>query len=394
MTPRQLTGIDAVLAAGVLAADAVPTLVVGHAGGWSLLATLPAVPGAAALLGRRRWPGPALVAALLAIVLGAAAGTLSPYTLLPAACALYTVAVTQPRRRWVPTVAIGVLSGVGLLAMTAAGPTAGSSAAGTDRSLAMLVFGLVLLGCSWTLGRAVADRREYAARWAQQRAERAVAEERLRLAREMHDVVAHALGVIAVKAGVANHVVRQRPAEAHDALAVIETTSRQALTEMRHLLGVLRDGEPGELAPAPGLPGLGELVDRAAVVGVPVELSVRGAELVPDGLGVSVYRIVQESVTNVVKHAAPATCRVRVTGTDTLVRIEVTDDGGAAAPRGRAEATAGVAPGPAGGCPEATAGGRADAAPAAAGPTCSPGWHADRATARPATGCCPRSGTG
>jgi signal transduction histidine kinase len=225
----------------------------------------------------------------------------------------------------VPTVAIGELSAVGLLAMTAAGPTSGSG--DTDRSLAMLVFALVLLGCSWTLGRAVADRREYAARLAQQAAERAVAQERLRLAREMHDVVAHALGVIAVKAGVANHVVRQRPAEAHDALEVIETTSRQALAEMRHLLGVLRDGEPGELSPTPGLSSLAELVDRAALVGVPVELSVRGAELVPDHLGVSVYRIVQESVTNVVKHAAPATCRVEVTGTDSAVRVEVTDDG-------------------------------------------------------------------
>lgn len=327
LTPRQLVAIDAVLAAGVLAADALPTLLLGHTGGWSALAAVPAVLGAGALLVRRRWPGPALVVALLAVALGAAAGTLSPYTLLPAACALYSVAVSQPRRRWVPTVAIGVLSAVGLLAMTAAGPTSGAGSADTDRSLAMLVFALVLLGCSWTLGRAVADRREYAARLAQQAAERAVAQERLRLAREMHDVVAHALGVIAVKAGVANHVVRQRPAEAHDALEVIETTSRQALAEMRHLLGVLRDGEPGELSPAPGLSRLGELVDRAAVVGVPVELSVHGADLVPDSLGVSVYRIVQESVTNVVKHAAPATCRVAVTGTDTAVRIEIIDDG-------------------------------------------------------------------
>jgi len=314
--------IDVLLGTCVLATDVLPPLVT--AGSWRWPGIVVAAVGGAALAVRRRWPLPALGAALAAVAGGTAVGMLSPYTLVPAAGTLYTVAVTRPRRRWVPTVVIGVLSGLGLLAMTAAGPGPSDD---VGRLVTTVVFGLAVLGCAWTLGRAVADRREYVARLAEQRAEHAVAEERLRLAREMHDVVAHALGVIAVKAGVANHVVRQRPAEAHDALAVIETTSRQALAEMRQLLGVLRDGAPGELAPAPGLSGLGELADRAALVGVPVELSVDGAELVPAGLGVSVYRIVQESVTNVVKHAAPARCRVRVTGTDTAVRVEVTDDG-------------------------------------------------------------------
>lgn len=327
LTPGRLVGIDALVAGGYLVVGVVPLLVSGRLGVGPVLSDLAPVTVAAVAMGVRRLrPLPAFVVALAALAVSGVLAGLSPYLTVAAPYTLYTVALSQPRRRWIPTVAIAVLSTVGLLGMTMMGPT-GRSPGGAGQRLAAIVFGLVLLGCAWTLGRAVRDRREYAERWAEEMAERAVSDERLRLARELHDVVAHALGVIAVKAGVANHVISERPAEAHDALRIIETTSRDALTEMRHLLGVLRSDGPVERSPTLGLGGLPGLAERAALVGVPVELCVQGGELVPEGVGVSVYRIVQESVTNVVKHAAPARCRVLVAGTHDAVRVEVTDDG-------------------------------------------------------------------
>ena len=116
--------------------------------------------------------------------------------------------------------------------------------------------------------------------------------------------------------------------EAQDALRVIESASRTALAEMRHLLGVLRSDVDGvELAPVPGVAGLPALADRAEQAGVPVELDVRCAERLPDGVALSVYRIVQEALTNVVRHAAPTRCRVSVVAEAGEVRVEVTDDG-------------------------------------------------------------------
>ena len=189
-----------------------------------------------------------------------------------------------------------------------------------------ILFGVAALGGAWTMGQAVRERRAYAARAAERLARESVTEERLRIARELHDVVAHSVGLIAVKAGVANHVMRTRPQEAHDALRVIETVSRGALVEMRHLLGVLRT-DPADLVPVSGVEGLPELAERATLAGVTVDLDVRGAAGLPQGVGLSVYRIVQEALTNVVKHAAPARCRVDVEADGRQVRIEVADDG-------------------------------------------------------------------
>ena len=154
-------------------------------------------------------------------------------------------------------------------------------------------------------------------------------EERLRIARELHDVVAHSMSLIAVKAGVANHVARSRPEETADALRVIEDTSKGALTEMRRLLGVLRtDGtQAGELTPAPSLGDLPELVQRAAGAGVRVDLDLHAGPDVPAGVGLSAYRIVQEALTNVIRHAAPARCQMTITADGGQICIEVVDDG-------------------------------------------------------------------
>ncbi|MDQ2813856.1 MAG: sensor histidine kinase, partial [Actinomycetota bacterium] len=196
----------------------------------------------------------------------------------------------------------------------------------------------------WVVGRAVRAGRAYAEglrEQAERRAEakvdqarRAVAEERLRIARELHDVVAHSMSVIAVQSGVGRYVIDQDPAEAARALAAIETTSRATLREMRHLLGILRDGTPGEMLAAPSLADIADLGQRA---GLRVEVSVRGTPRdLPAGVDLAAFRIVQEALTNVVKHAGTDHGRVVVTYSDAEVAIEVTDDGaGAAMPGSR-----------------------------------------------------------
>jgi signal transduction histidine kinase len=172
-----------------------------------------------------------------------------------------------------------------------------------------------------------------------------VVEERLRLARELHDVVAHAISVIAVQSGVGAHVAKTQPEEAAKALAAIEVTSRAALIELRRLLGVLRqEGEPeGSLAPVPGLADLDALLAEVAKAGLGVRLRVEGTPSpLPAGVDLSAYRIVQEALTNVVKHAGPARAQVVVGYRDHDVTVEVTDDGrGVTAPTGDGRARVG-----------------------------------------------------
>ncbi|HEX4904109.1 MAG TPA: sensor histidine kinase [Acidimicrobiales bacterium] len=155
----------------------------------------------------------------------------------------------------------------------------------------------------------------------------AVSDERLRIARELHDVVAHAMSVVAVQAGVAAHVIDDQPDEAKRMLENVRVTSHEALDEMRRLLGVLRGGD-ADLAPAPGLRDVGDLVESLRESGVPVELTVTGDVAgVPNGIDLTAYRIVQEALTNVLKHAGPASAAVRIAYEPGLVTVEVVDDG-------------------------------------------------------------------
>jgi signal transduction histidine kinase len=136
------------------------------------------------------------------------------------------------------------------------------------------------------------------------------------------------MSVVAVQAGVGRYVIDANPAEAARALAAIETTSKAALREMRQLLGMLRDGTPGEMLAAPGLADIPELAGRA---GVRVEVAVHGTPRdLPAGMDLAAYRIVQEALTNVVKHARTDRGRVVVSYTADAVTIEVTDDGAGA----------------------------------------------------------------
>jgi signal transduction histidine kinase len=160
------------------------------------------------------------------------------------------------------------------------------------------------------------ERLELAERTREEEAQRRAEQERLRIARELHDVVAHTLTTINVQAGVAAHLADREPGRAGSALAAIEAASHDALDELRAILGVLReeDGAEVPLEPAPGLDGLVSLVDRFREAGGEIELEVAGEqpEWIPDAVQLAAFRIVQESLTNATRHAPGAAARVRL----------------------------------------------------------------------------------
>jgi signal transduction histidine kinase len=172
------------------------------------------------------------------------------------------------------------------------------------------------------------DRAALLERERDEEAKRAVADERLRIAQELHDVVAHSMGVIAVQAGVGAHVIDSDPAEAKNALDAIATTSRSTLGEIRRLLGVLRADEGRAYQPAPGLADLDRLVTDVGSAGLPVDVTIAGTRHdVPPGVDLTAYRIVQEALTNVLKHAGPAHAKVIVGYEPLALRLEIADDG-------------------------------------------------------------------
>jgi signal transduction histidine kinase len=194
---------------------------------------------------------------------------------------------------------------------------------------------LVLLTGSELL-RARRDRAEAAARSREDEARRRVADERLRIARELHDVVAHNISMINLQAGVALHLIDEQPQQARTALAAIKDASKEALVELRSVLGVLRQvDEEAPRDPAPGLGRLSDLVAQAKAAGLDVEVSADGEPRpLPRGVDLAAFRIVQEALTNVSRHAGPATARVRVAYGDGHVEVEVVDNGRGAVPSG------------------------------------------------------------
>jgi signal transduction histidine kinase len=194
-------------------------------------------------------------------------------------------------------------------------------------------FGLLLTLCVWYVGRRVRIRGERAAQLEREHAaeaRRAVVEERTRIARELHDVVAHRVSLMTVQAGAAKTVAADDPEGASQAMQAVETAGRQALDELRHLLGVLRpEAEAEELGPQAGLADVPRLVEQSRAAGLDVTLTMDGepADL-PARVDLSAYRIVQEALTNALKHAGPgARTEVRLHTDDHRVDIEVLDDG-------------------------------------------------------------------
>ncbi|WP_422738513.1 sensor histidine kinase [Micromonospora sp. WMMD729] len=272
---------------------------------------------------RRRWPitVAAVISAVatVALITGVIPNFAAAAPALAIGLSFYTVAVSATTRR--SMLAAGCCLALVSVALVL---TAGDLWSRTGA----VAYALVMVAPAWLIGWLVRERRALAARQSDHLVRQAATEERLRVARELHDVVAHTLSLIVVKAAVANHVAEADPREAGAALRVIEETGRGALTDVRRVLGVLREGAP--YGPTPGLDELPVLAEQAAIGGVDVRLDVRREEpvgAVPESVGLAVYRIVQEAVTNVVKHAAPAACRATVTVLPTEVRVEVTDDG-------------------------------------------------------------------
>jgi signal transduction histidine kinase len=162
-----------------------------------------------------------------------------------------------------------------------------------------------------------------------ERAREAVAEERTRIARELHDVVAHAISVMVLQARGGRRMLDDEPAATREALDTIERSGEQALTEMRRLLEILREGDDAlALAPQPSLRRLDDLVAHLTATGLPVEVTVEGEPReLPPGIDVSAYRIVQEALTNALKHAGPARAHVMLRFSDEDLELEIVDDG-------------------------------------------------------------------
>jgi signal transduction histidine kinase len=288
----------------------------------------------------RRWPLPVLAVAAVATGVVTAAGNAPlPFGLM-LGLAVYFVALQLPRR-WSVPVAVATAAALGVALVYAALTVRHASPAGEA------VAGLVPVAAAWFIGDSVAARRRYLAGLAEQaereraaeaeRARQDVREERVRIARELHDVVAHTLAVITVQAGVGRRLMAKRPQEASTALESIENIGRTAQDELRVVLGLLRDEEnrTAALAPAPRLVDVKELAETVRASGTPVDLHMSGTDRpLSPALELSVYRVIQEALTNVVKHAPGARAAVSLSVTDREILLDVTDDGGPAAPPG------------------------------------------------------------
>jgi signal transduction histidine kinase len=240
-------------------------------------------------------------------------------------CGMYGIAVWTDTRHFL--IGLGVLAGGNL-----AGYVAGGGGDAQNTFLFTVIPGVAM----FLLRRTIRDR-DLRAQLLELQARDAVAEERARIARELHDLVAHNVSVMVVQAGAERHALPPEQESTREALTSIEQSGRQALAEARRLLGVLRQGEPGDdLQPQPGVARLGELVEQVRRAGLPVELEVEGdAAPLPPGIDLCAYRIVQEGLTNALKHAGPAHARVTLHYGRGALDVEVCDDGaGTAHPNG------------------------------------------------------------
>jgi signal transduction histidine kinase len=290
-----------------------------------LAATVPlAILQTAPLLWRRRRP---VVVLVIVVVAGVVAGAVVKEFLgFAQLVALYTLAVSVERRL---ALRVGVVALVALALPTLRveqyepGP---------------FIFRLIAFAAAWILGDSLRTRREYirelearAERLEREREEnirRAAAEEQARIARELHDVIAHSVSVILVQATAANHVFDVQPDRAREALQSIELTARSALSELRRLLGVVKVPTEERFAPLPGLQRLDDLAEQVRAAGLPVVLRVEGTlREIPAGVDLSAYRIVQEALTNTLNHAQASAAEVTVRRMDGVLELEVVDDG-------------------------------------------------------------------
>jgi signal transduction histidine kinase len=286
---------------------------------------------ATAVAVRRRWPLGAVVLGLGSILVTDAVGgsvAQSAVATVPAG-AMITYgagAFVTPRR---------ALLGVALVVAGLALNVAFTSRAAADVFFSVVVVGVLPWALGWTLRRRARTAQAHRALAERLDAERdlraraAADDERARVARELHDVVAHCVSVMVIQAGGARLVMDAEPARAEESLRIVERAGREALAEMRRLLGVMDPGkDPAPLAPSPGIADVADLVTRTCDSGFPARLDVRGdpVPLTP-ALDLCAYRIVQEALTNAIKHAGPASVRVIVRWSAAALDVVVEDDG-------------------------------------------------------------------
>lgn len=327
--PRDLLLALALFGASV--AVTVATMVSGHAT-HSLLSGVLAALIPLPLAWRRRWPVPVFCLVALGGLIHADASGILVLAFLIATYALGAYGERRPS----------------LIAIFLMVPLVTLGQNRTLIGLATVVPLYILLGIIWFIGQTIQSRERRAAVLAGEvaRLERghaeatqaALAVERRRIARELHDVVTHNVSVMVVQAGAARHVLQTAPEQAREALLAVEATGRDALTELRHLLGLLShdDGEDAALAPQPGIEQLPALVQRMRDAGLLVALRITGEPFtLPQGINLAVYRIVQESLTNALKHSGMACTDVLLAYQPSGLKVTVADEGvGAASPAG------------------------------------------------------------
>jgi signal transduction histidine kinase len=277
---------------------------------------------------RRRAPLVVLAVVVTSVVVYGEVETKGPHQTLILAVALASFTAgyeLPPSRAWL---------GPAILAAGILVATVGLGQSGGDAAVAALIY-----GAPWVFGQVLrargqrmtelSERAAQVERESEQREQEAVEAERSRIARELHDVVSHSISVIAIQAQAVRRRLGDEQAREADDLRGIETTARQAMAEMRRLLGVLRaDGERLPLAPQPGLDQLPRLVEQARAAGLDVRLSVDGAVApLSPGVDLAAYRIVQEALTNALKHARAATVDVRIRYGERELDLTVADDG-------------------------------------------------------------------
>lgn len=297
-----------------------------------------------ALLLRRFWPLPVLVLMVALSGLSIAVGSEQPVLAVLLGLATYPVASRLPKRVSIPTALVaGAVIGGTLLSATL---TRHHEPVAT-----LALEGFLPLLAGWFVGDAVAARREYQVglvEQAEREAERArqdVREERVRIAQELHDVVAHTLAVITVQAGVGRRLMAKRPEEASRALASIEVIGRTAQEELQVVLDLLREKGTSStgLSPAPRLVDVKELVETVRASGTEVDLVMTATDRqLSPALELSLYRVIQEALTNIVKHAPGAEATVEVAVSHGTVRVEVVDEGGPVATKRTPEGGHGI----------------------------------------------------
>ena len=320
---------DIVLAAGVTAITVVAGFFLHDAEGASWGMVLPGLAGVL-LLWRRRWPVAVLAAALaltLAYWLGGFPG--GPVW-LPLTVAFFSAHYEGHR------VAAAVSVAIGWVAFAFVSPLARGDDVTLVGAVGLAGWLLVLLAAAEVVRSRRISRADVARRQA--------GEERLRIARELHDVLAHDISLINVQAGVALHLIDERPEQAREALAAIKHASKDALGELRSVLEALRADGPAPRTPTAGLAQLDGVITGAAAAGLRVETTVEGeAEPLPAAVDLAAFRIVQEAVTNVVRHADTAHAAVRLRYGDDALEVEVCDDGRGGSANGHGNGLAGMA---------------------------------------------------